>query len=175
MKKLFGLLFITLLFTSCADLMEKNARKKWDKDDIAFENNSDLIPMETTDEYGTYTKTGFKRLGGTTGIVGEFVRSTIDSSNLNKPWVEVERYIFNDDGTYVWSHKIQKGTTVTKNFKVEGKYKIFKYNKDYYLFGFMNSAGAMFYKVSDLGLEVYSSITVERKVLADTAFDNLKD
>ena len=160
MKKLL-LLLLPLLFISC--VLSTGNKKSWDKDNIAYKNTvSDFTIDNYRSEDGTYVRTGFQRITGETGIIGKFTSVTLDSSNLYKTYQNTERYEFNEDGTYKWTHYIQSGNTVSENFKSEGKYKLYKYSDDYFIFHLYTRGNeACFYRVSNKGLEVIHTITDE--------------
>ena len=157
MKKYLLLLVVLMFaFVSCGT---KDEIPEWDTSGIAYKNNSDYVPP--VEEHETWIRTGFQRKEGTTGIIGYFVSTYIDSSKLNSSYSNTERYTFNSDGTYEWTHVIISGGSITKNFKTNGTYKLYIYSDKYYLFELVNRNKFMFYRVSDAGADITDRITTE--------------
>ncbi len=172
MKKLF-LLLIPFLFVSC--LPQPEETKDWDKENLSHKNNAEFTVTRTTNESGTYLKTGFERKSGDKGIVGQFLSVTLDTSNLYSQYQNKEEYTFNDDGTYIWTIFIKSGNTISKNFKGQGKYRLFKYSDEYFIFD-LNGYGMKFYKVSDSGLQVIDYLTDEsgNRIYAEPYLNSLQ-
>ena len=161
-KNFFVLLVLSFLFVSCANMFN-DPRNQWDKDRIAYLNNSDLKLVQTkTDTY--HNTNGFGRLDGTTGIIGRFTSYIIDTSRRSS-YCQQETYIFKDNGEYEWTENITSGATTLKNFKAKGKYVLYKYTDNYYIVE-IGSYGEEFFFVSDDALSFSSSVIIDGQTIS---------
>ena len=163
MKKLIAVFLFSLLFVSCSNLFNKKDKKAktpdWDKDGIAYINNSSFVPEDLRSEDGTYVRTGFKRLSGSAGIIGKFQRTTQDTSNLYNTFSEIESYVFDyDTGKVSILHRVTSGNSTTKNFNDIERFHLYKFSDTIFIVE-IESYKTYFYEVSGNGINLFDEYT----------------
>lgn len=156
MKKLF-IVLLSLVCISCK--IENPAEtRNWDKDNIAFVNNSNFVPENYTNGT-TYTRTGFIRKSGNKGIIGKFQRSISDSSNLNKPYTEVESFDFSNKGKVERYYFVSNRQTV----KATDNFNLYRYSDSIFIVEIVGY-NTYFYQVSGDGLKLLTTYTDENGI-----------
>ena len=157
MKKL-SVIFLSifvLLLVSCAQSADetpnqKDNRKEWDADNIAYTNTANNQKLDYT------------RKDGENGIIGKFNYSkTVEVPNAIG--FDSSIYTFNSNGEYQnTEYKTRNDSSVDK-YEYSGTFTIKKYNEEYFILTLKKSKwteNSYFYKVSKDGFDWYRYITV---------------